>query len=81
MQYKGENLLSVVYFSKLLSDAEKNYTPLKLKLYANYKTITTFKYYLYNRKFLILSDAKSFEKYKRSSSPANIPYIFIYESI
>ena len=72
MQKQDNELLPISYFSKVLSDAEKKYPPIKLELYALYKAITSFKYYLFGRHFYVLSDAKALDKYKRSSSPTDI---------
>lgn len=72
MQKKNGLLLPISFYSKLLSPSEKKYPPIKLELYAIFKGITSFKYQLYNRHFVVLSDAKPLNHYKNSSSPADI---------
>ena len=79
MQKKDDTFFPIAYFSKILSEAEKKYPSIKLELYAIYKGITSFKYYLFNRKFTVLSDAKPLDKYKKSSSPADVTTRWLME--
>lgn len=72
MQEHENTLIPISYFSKHLNKAEKNYPPIKLELYAIYKSITAFKQILYNRHFFILSDSKPLKSYRKSSSPQDI---------
>lgn len=79
MQKRNGMLLPVAYYSKLLTDAEKKFPPIKLELYAIYKGITSFKYYLFNRQFTVLSDAKPLNKYKKTNSPADVTTRWLME--
>ena len=70
-KFEGE-LLPVSYFSKTLNRHEKNYPAIKLELMAIVKSIHAFKYYLYNREFVILSDSEPLKHYKKISSPTDL---------
>lgn len=71
MQERQGSLHPISYFSKTLTPAEQKYPAIKLELYAIYKGVTSFKSYLYNRKFKILTDSKPLLHFQQSSSPAN----------
>lgn len=79
MQKINDRLMPISYFSKLLSDTEKKYPAIKLELYAIYKSLIAFKYYIFNREFVLLSDAQPLKKYKKSSSPADITTRWLLE--
>lgn len=72
LQNFGDELLPVSYFSKTLNKHEKNYPAIKLELMAIVKGIHAFKYYLYNREFVILSDSAPLQHYKQVSSPTDL---------
>jgi transposase InsO family protein len=71
-QLVNGELKPIAYFSKSLNTAEKNYPALKLELMAIFKSVLAFKYYLYNRNFVILSDSKPLKNYKKVKNPADI---------
>ena len=56
MEKQDNELLLISYFSKVLSDAEKKYAPIKLELDALYKVITSFKYCLFGRHLITIKD-------------------------
>ncbi|GBM41078.1 Retrovirus-related Pol polyprotein from transposon 412, partial [Araneus ventricosus] len=60
------------YYSKTLSNSERNYPAIKLELFAIYKSVHAFKTYLYNTNFKILTDSKPLLHYKKIASPTNI---------
>ena len=69
--HNGE-LLPVSYFSRTLSKSERNYPAIKLELLAIISAVRAFKQYLYHKEFIILSDSRPLQHYKKSSSPADI---------
>lgn len=71
-EHEGKLIHHIAYFSKSLKQSEKRYPALKLVLMAIYKSVIAFKYYLYNRKFIILSDSAPLKKYKKTTNPADI---------
>lgn len=70
-QMCDNQLIPIAYFSKSLKPSEKNYPALKIELMAIHRSVTAFKYYLFNRDFIILSDSKPLKKYKRITNPAD----------
>lgn len=72
LQKQGENLLPISYYSKMLSKSESNYPAIKQELMALHHGILAFKNFLFNTNFFVLSDAKSIEKYKKNSNPADL---------
>lgn len=72
LQKFNNDLLPISYFSKSLNKAEQNYPAIKLELMAITKGIQAFKYYLYNRHFIILSDSQPLKYYKKTQSPADL---------
>lgn len=72
LQKFEDNLLPVAYFSKALRKAETRYPAIQQELMAIIKGISAFRYILYGRQFVILSDSKPLDKYKKTSSPAGI---------
>lgn len=72
MQESEGTLHPISYYSRSLSNSERNYPAIKLELFAIYKAVTSFKSYLYNRKFTVLTDSKPLLHYKKTSSPADI---------
>ena len=58
-QYHDDQFHPVEFWSKKLSNTEKNYSALKRELFAIYSAVKNFELYLYGRKFTILTDAKS----------------------
>ncbi|XP_015904967.2 uncharacterized protein [Parasteatoda tepidariorum] len=72
LQEKEGNLHPVSFFSKMLSPSERSYPAIKLELFAIFKSIIAFKQYLYNRKFVLQTDAKSLIHYKKVQSPADL---------
>lgn len=71
MHKQGDLLLPISYFLQVLSDAERN-IQLSSYNFVLYKGITSFKYYLFGRHFLVLSDAKPLQHYTNSSYAADI---------
>lgn len=71
-QMHHNELRPIAFYSKSLKPSQKNYPALKLELMALYQSITAFKYYLYNREFVVLSDSKPLGKYKKCTNPADI---------
>ena len=39
---------------------------------ANIKSISAFKFYLYNREFIVLSESKLLQHYRKTTSPARL---------
>lgn len=78
-QLDNGELKPIAYFSKSLNTAEKNYPALKLELMAIVKSVLAFKYYLYNRNFIILSDSKPLKNYKKVKNPADITTRWLLE--
>lgn len=72
LQKFGNDLLPVSYFSKTLNKHEKNYPAIKLELMAIVKGVQAFKYYLFNRNFIVLSDSQPLKHYKSISSPTDL---------
>lgn len=60
-EHKGQ-LLPIVCFLKSLKQSEKCYPAFILELMVIYKSVIAFKYYLFNRKFIILSDSAPLKK-------------------
>lgn len=79
LQERNGSLLPVSYFSRSLSPSERNYPAIKLELMAIVKSIDAFKFFLYNRKFTVLSDSKPLEFYKRTTSPADLTTRWLVE--
>jgi transposase InsO family protein len=78
-RFENNQLLPVSYFSKTLSDSEKRYPALKLELLAIVRGVQAFKFHLYNRRFVILSDSQPLKFYRKSSSPADITTRWLME--
>lgn len=78
-QYIDNQLHPISYFSKTLSPAEQKYPAIKLELMAIYKTVTAFKYYLYNRTFTVLTDSKPLTHFKKSALPTDITARWLLE--
>ena len=57
----------VSYFSKMVKKAETNYAALKLELMAIIYGVKAFHYYLYGRKFTVLSDSRPLKYYMLKS--------------
>jgi hypothetical protein len=57
MNKEGKHV-PIEYFSRKLSDTEKNYASWKLELYAIYETIKNFHEHLFGESFTIITDAK-----------------------
>lgn len=72
MQKVKGKLMPISYFSKTLAESEKRYPALKLELMAIVKSIEAFKFFLYNKKFTVLSDSKPLQHYKKTSSPMDL---------
>jgi transposase InsO family protein len=90
LQKFDDLLLPVSYYSKTLSKSEQKYPAIKLELMAIVKGIQAFKFYLYSRKFVVLSDSQPLKFYRKISSPADITtrwlsklaeYDFVFEYI
>ncbi|GBN61380.1 Transposon Tf2-6 polyprotein [Araneus ventricosus] len=70
-EHEGK-LHPISYYSKTLSNSERNYPAIKLELFAIYKSVHAFKTYLYNTNFKILTDSKPLLHYKKIASPTDI---------
>lgn len=79
LQEHDDEKLPVAYFSKALSSAEAKYPGIKHELMAIVRGVSAFRYYLYNRHFVILSDSKPLEFYKRCRSPADVTTRWLIE--
>ncbi|CAL1276266.1 unnamed protein product [Larinioides sclopetarius] len=72
LQEHEDKLHPISYYSKTLSNSERNYPAIKLELFAIYKSVQAFKTYLYNTIFKILTDSKPLLHYKKIASPTDI---------
>lgn len=72
LQEFDRQLLPISYFLHALLQSESNYHALKLELMAVVKGVEAFKHYLYSRQFILLSDIKPLQHYKKISSPASL---------
>lgn len=72
LQKKDDKLLPISFFSKALKNSESKYPPIKLELFAIFKGLNAFKYYLYGRTFKILSDSKPLAHYKKINMASDI---------
>jgi len=80
MQYGENNILQPVsYFSKVLNKTQRHYPPIKIELMAIVFSVRAFRTFLYNRKFTIISDAKSINFLKKSSNPSGITTRWLLE--
>lgn len=70
-EFDGQ-LFPISYFSKTLSKSEGRYPAIKKELMAIIKGVQAFKYYLYNRHFVILSDSLPLKHFRKTSSPADL---------
>ena len=72
MQEANGVLLPISYFSKGLRGAEKRYAPIQQELMAIVYGIRAFRYLLYGRPFIILSDSKPLAHFRKTESPAKM---------
>lgn len=72
LQEREGRLSAISYFSRALTQAERNYPAIKLELMAIHNGIQAFKNYLFNTHFTVLTDSKPLLHYRKTTSPADI---------